>query len=264
MKSRIVLNADIQEEMHWQEQLLGARQLKQLGQTITWELDFGLASSSIALDDPAVFLSFSLALEHFVKMFECEFAACSVGVILYRGGLDLYERIVLSGNLTDHYEEWLKEMKADDILHYRRLFCIHVFAEYLHRLASFLPDSFAPPICSFEIPSSMSHCTQAQLLSKERFAHIVLEPALDRREALIGIVLPPDDRCTLKVLQQLDETIALYEQGNLFFRIIPEALLNEEWQGLETLVAIDSLLTAAGRRMLQGFIAAGGNVELVQ
>jgi len=44
------------------------------------------------------------------------------------------------------------------------------------------------------------------------------------------------------------------------FRIIPEALLTAEWDGLDEVIVSEHLLSPQGKRMLQGFNAAGGNV----
>lgn len=44
------------------------------------------------------------------------------------------------------------------------------------------------------------------------------------------------------------------------FRIIPEALLTQEWEGVEQLIVNEEWLSSQGRRKIQGFIAAGGSV----
>jgi hypothetical protein len=259
MTTLICLKADLKEEGLWREERLLAERCKRENGRILWELDFGFQTAPVAFDDPALFFSLSLAIQQFSKAFEADFSEISEGVVLYRGDLNIQEKILWSGSLKDHYEEWLEQINGEDLLHYQRLFSFNVIAEYLHRLASFLPDSLKP-ICSFHVPQNLSRISVAQLLSKERFTHLSVEPV--QKEASVGLILPPDEILTPANLKKCDQLCLHLEKENLFFKIIPEAFLNEEWHGLETLIAIDSLVTPQGRRLLQGFMAASGDVRL--
>lgn len=192
---------------------------------ILWHLDFGFSDPKIHLDDQAAFYAHALAVEHFAKNIKK-----SHGVILYRGNLDVLERIVdPEASLLD---------KAN------------LFGAYLHRLASFLPDE-VKPFCLFE--PSLTPGRFAQLTSKERFWHLHL--ALEENENPLGVLLPQDSYCTEPVLEMLDHLIEKE------CRIIPEARLNELWHGLDELIVIETALSPSGQRQLKGFIAAGGKVR---
>lgn len=231
MTSHITLPARLSDELVWQEQRLFAQSAVLRGEKIFWEMDFGISDSPFSLRDSAAFFSFTLALEHFVKTLWEEFKEHTQGISLYRGGI-----------------------KQD-------LFYMNAFAEYLHRLASVLPEELLP-FCILDVSSSSSPARLEQLLSKERFPHIHL--CLEGRDTTIaskvGVVLPQDSFCTEEVLDALDKIL---EQMHEPFRVVPEALLNEQWEDLDTLVVMSCALSPQGKRKLQGFCAAGGEVVVV-
>lgn len=185
---------------------------------ILWELDFDFQFND------AAFKSYILAVEQFVK----EFPGASV--VLYRGSLDIIKQIPAEN-----------EVEAATI-----------FGDFLHRLASFLPDD-AKPYCLFEGPHSFSPGKAAQLMSKERFQHLIL----DENTAPLGILLPGDQACSLDVLQKIEPFLLSNP------RMIPEMMLNVMWDGLDRLIAVEKAVSPLGHRHLKGFAAAGGIVELI-
>ena len=187
---------------------------------VLWELDFDFQFSEAALR------SYILAVEQFVEVWK---KYSGLGVVLYRGSLDI-----------------IKKIPADNEIEAATL-----FGEFLHRLASFLPDD-ANPQCLFEGPHSFSKGRAIQLMSKERFQHISLGEISSPK----GLLLPPDELCSQEVLKTLEL--------NLQTRVIPEKMLNEMWDGLDHLVVVEDALTQQGLRHLQGFEAAGGTVQKVR
>lgn len=254
----ILLPSGLHEEIDWRIEEAIAQKAKELGEKILWKFDFGLHLSSISLDDSSHFLSFSLALEQFSKTFAKTFEAETEGVVLYDGDICFHERMLWSGPLQDYFQEWLKEIKAEDSLHYKRLFCMHLFAEYLHRLSSYLPEEIVP-YCFFE-NTTESAAVCAQLFSKERFGPIRLQ----KKEiaAATGVVLPRDEVCSLPVLEKLDHLLQELTDQKMAFKMIPEPLLTEEWQGIERLIVLEGTSSSTGERMLRGFEASGGILEI--
>ncbi len=213
----IILDAQLNSDLDWQ--------IPDLQESLLWHLDFGFSAPKIHLDDQASFYAHSLAVEHFAKRVKQ-----GAGVILYKGGLEVLDRILNPGATPID--------KAN------------MLGDYLHRLASFLPDEMKP-FCLFE--PSLSPGKFAQLTSKERFWHLHL--SLEEKDHPVGILLPQDEYCTNEVIGALD---ALIEKE---YRVIPEMRLNELWHGLDELIVIDKAVSPMGRRQLQGFIAAGGKVR---
>jgi hypothetical protein len=183
---------------------------------ILWELDFDFQFND------AAFKSYILAVEQFAK----EFPGASV--VLYRGSLDIVKKIPAENEVD----------------------AATIFGDFLHRLASFLPDD-AKPYCFFEGPHSFSPGKAAQLMSKERFWHLHLHENTSR----IGVLLPPDELCSPEVLAHLEA----FETA----RIIPEKRLNEMWDGLDQLWVIEEGLSSQGLRQVKGFEAAGGEIKFL-
>lgn len=216
----IVLPAGLASDLDWRAQKEQALQSNE----ILWELDFQLSPSSF--HDQAAFNAYILAIGEFCKVWK-EFANRSKGVILYRGPLDIIQGI-----------------DADEIE------AANILGDFLHRLASFLPDE-AEPYCLFG-GSSFSRAKSAQLMSKERFLHLHL--SLEDLRSPSGILLPSDEYCTSEVLEKLEKLLEMSA------RIIPEKRLNEMWDGLDQLYVIEEALSLQGKRHVKGFIAAGGEV----
>jgi hypothetical protein len=224
----IILPADLTSDLDWAVQ---RQEALASSESLLWELDFGFHAPRFFLNDQAAFQSFTLAMDQFCLLWK-EFSARSKGVILYRGSLDIVQRVIAAEELT------LVEAAS-------------VLGDFLHRLASFLPDE-AAPYCLFET-TPFGKALSAQLMSKERFLHIHL--SLEELRYSRGVLLPPDELCTDAVLNQLEILL------NRDTRVIPEKHLNEMWDGLDELTVIESAVSLQGKRHLAGFIAAGGEVK---
>lgn len=194
-------------------------------ENILWELDFEFGDPS----DQAAFNSYILAMDQFSKVWK-KFADRSIGVVLYRGSLDI-----------------IRKIEGDEVE------AAGIFGDLLHRLASFLPDE-ATPYCLFE-HSSFGRARTAQLLSKARFCHLHL--TLEENTSLRGILLPSDEACTSEILEKLEKLMDKVGPH----RMIPETRLNEMWDGLDELYVIEEAISVQGQRHIKGFIAAGGEIK---
>jgi hypothetical protein len=213
----VVLSASLDSSLDWSLSIL------QSNEPILWKLDFSFKN----LTDQAAFHSYALAVEEFAKKI---WQPTSLGVILYQGSIE---------SMLGFFPYENKHIAAD------------LFADYLHRLASFLPDEI-PPYCLLGDPQTGQ---EALLLSKERFQHLNLTLQIDRNP--LGLLLPQLERCTDEVFDSITQLLL---KGS--YRIIPESLLTEMWDGLDILVVIDKTLSIQGERKIKGFIAAGGEVKI--
>lgn len=203
---------------------------------LLFEFDFGWNRGPFLINDPALFQSYTLALDQFSNDVWPAVQNRCCGVVLYRGSLSILSYIVSSeGELT-------------------ALETATIFGNYLHRLASFLPDEVMP-YALFEDHAGYTAGEAAQLLSQERYAHLSL--SLQPTEEPAGVLLPPDELCTPELLEKL--TQLLISQPHL--RVIPERRLNELWNGLDELIIFEQALTLQGKRQLLGFEAAGGKIR---
>ena len=75
-----------------------------------------------------------------------------------------------------------------------------------------------------------------------------------------AICLPPIgmiDDASAEGLRRLFDKV---EKLGIPFRVIPEGFLTVSWDGLDVIYVVEELITPQGKRMLDGFRAAGGQV----
>ncbi len=239
--------------------------------SIMWHLDLGLEEGFFPLEDEMRFQSLTLALEKFGKEIWPRFQDKTKGVILYRGNADFSLRFSWSERQQENWKLWLEERPPAPIDHQRRLFCADAFAHYFQMLSHKLPDEL--PIYLFLDGSNAGTLAQRhQLLSRERFDHFHLAlKGVPNSNRLIwegekvnepplpptAICFPEEGKCSGDILNQLDNLMNSLPE----YRVIPEAFLTEEWDGVDILHVIKEALTSQGERKLQGFCAAGGTVH---
>ncbi len=227
----VILPARLDQDLDWK--------LPETAEQVLWQMDFGLEDGSVPLDDEAAFRSYGIALDHFVATVWKTCQEKTVGICLYAGRPDA---------------AWiLKDGPAD----------IDAFAEYLHRLASFLPDE-AAICCRFDVAHLTDPGRIAHLLSKERFAHLDLKvegtTLFSTPQAATGICVPLIENFTQGIEEELSALILELQNQEISFRMISEAFLTEEWNELEKLHVLSKAISPLGKRKLQGFCAAGGVV----
>ncbi|NNM43916.1 MAG: hypothetical protein HKM07_06190 [Chlamydiae bacterium] len=288
----ISLPAGLASDLDWSLQKEIAESVVENKGQILWKLDFSLHDSSFSYTDSMAFQSFTIAIEQFVKTLHANFAANTLGVIIYQGDIDFYHRFTWDASLQNNLEEWLVQMGQEEngLHHYNEFYekeignlllsryCTSVFSEYLHRLISYLPDTL-PVFCLLDVTEESSFAKVAHLLSKERFPHVHLiirgsiypfgellwddtcirsMPIQDN--IIVGVCVPSEEICGLSHLSDLEIIIQDLSQKKIPFRMIFESLLNEQWGELEEIVIISSGISVQGKRKLQGFCAAGGFV----
>lgn len=133
-----------------------------------------------------------------------------------------------------------------------------VFSDYLHRLASALPEDTLPIlVCNVEETEKLEDWILP--LCKRRFEHFELRfpkkniPISGREKTIV--VLPQDEKYDPKFFGKIFGSLEAIP-----FKCIPEELLNEHWDGVDCLVVDQGSLGEMGRRMLLGFEAAGGEI----
>lgn len=150
-------------------------------------------------------------------------------------------------------EEMIHENKVD-----REIFSAQLFSEYLHRLASALPEETTPLLlCDIPEEEKIEHLVMP--FCRRRFEHFSLcflqKTIPIEGDAPLIVVLPQDTEYRPAVFSQIFESFRKEK-----FKCIPEELLNEHWDGVDLLVVEPSSLGKMGQRMLCGFEAAGGTI----
>jgi hypothetical protein len=290
----VVLKVDcFPEEMEgaWDELFHLAQEAVSAQKWIFWDLDFHFQEKKIFLQDTSLFFSFGLAIEEFVKKLWTHFQKETIGASLFRGSIDFVKYFVWTELHEQHYLEQKQESlhwqkKGEEALS-RRFFAADIFSDYLLRLASFFPDSLLP-FCLLDVSQVESGAELSFLLSKERFQHLFL--ALKRSkiplgyfnweegrclggwmgrgapyflavpEVNVGVCLPLEEKMDATLLQLLDAVFERLHEAQTPYRVIPEAYLNEQWNGIDELIVFHPFVSPQGERKLKGFLAAGGMI----
>ncbi len=253
--ARIALDGSEHSLLDWRDEIERAHTYVQKGLLILWEVQFSLLNGS--WEDEARFLALNLSMQHFIDTVLPLFQNASFGVALYRGSCNLCQ--------------------SDDLLN------------HLKMLAAALPDE----ISSFLFLDT-TECTEPEtyfsMICHERYGHFKLllkgpccekypyataalawggahsplgycsdhcaSPMKEQRISR-ALCLPPLLRGQLhSILAQL--------KAHIPYRVIPEALLEQEWEGIEQLFIIPDLVSEMGWRKIRGFMAAGGEVTKLQ
>jgi hypothetical protein len=286
---RIPLSAALHDDLNWSQAIKQADQCVKEDKLIFWDIDFHLPH--ISRYDTSAFFAHGRALEELTRQVTA-FAPHTFGICLYQGSLDLTALFRFS-EWDESFYEWLDELMEsscrdhelrvsrdkESSSHYYRLFCMQSFTDYFHRLISFLPDNLLT-FALFDTKSILSKAACAQLLSKERLGHLQAgyttsdgiklqisgipcgylgekeSQDIDFSLPTTALCLPCDSFCDRKTLHRLDQWI---DSTSHPFRILCEEKLTEEWEGVDRLI-LPSPLSPQGKRKLQGFLAAGGEV----
>lgn len=171
--------------------------------------------------------------------------------------------------------------------HLKNLYCHHFFSNYLHKIAALLPDGVLPFVF-YDTKSIEKSSFLSQIFSKKRYTHlhlilenqnipladISLEPSLkasgyllDKKVKLqafemptIGLILPNDKELLYSTHLQINEALDKLAEKGVSYRIVPEFLVTESWEGLDALIFLKRSLSSNGKRILQGFCVTGGNL----
>ncbi len=205
-------------------------------------LDFGWTK----LDpfDPALFNANLLAVQEFAKRFPN-----AKKVVLARTNGQFSQLLASSEKMEERsLESGLKH----------EIFCAELFSQYLHRLASVLPDE-TEPVVMVDIADNNHFAEMVLLFCKRRFEHFQLMfSAISlpiEGEAKTIVSLPEDQKYDPDIFGPLFRSLEN-------FKCIPEELLNEHWDEVDSIVIDEQSLGPIGKRMLNGFEAAGGEIVI--
>ncbi|MDR3624804.1 MAG: hypothetical protein P4L16_06670 [Chlamydiales bacterium] len=260
----IELDASIKSSLKWEEAEKKAEEAIHRGLYLLWYVNLGIASkSTFLLTDPLQYHSLQIALDHFSETLLKKYARYTLGVILFKGGLELF-----FDEESESYQEWLQDHNVEKnclILYARDL-----LLDFLLMLAATLPAEVAL-FLFFDLSCYKNISEKLCLLSKSELGkfHLAIKegvrgfPALcwkeegtvfEAFEMKQAMLLPSD--CYSLIPYQKIETWLLYDTIPLLF----EDALNMHWDGLERLIVDEEVISKRGKRMLQGFIASGGEI----
>lgn len=272
-----------------------AEKIVSLGGYILWNIHFHLIEDHIDLHFEGHFNILNRGFTAFLEKLVSPFLKNSLGVCLFDNTIDCVDYLSFNATFEDYFAEWLSDefpenQHIDDLVfqnHLKRVFLINTLSEYLHRFSARVFDEMISFV-SFDTKSIPDQAKLFQMLSKKRFNHIKLilsnhETPLghitkdrgfpsfgymgDVKNLLkettaptLGICFPEDSMCNPKILKTLNQIFERLNSLNVSYRIFPEYNGMHDWDQLEQIIVISETLTTLGKRVLQGFCAAMGQV----
>lgn len=262
----IHLEASLKASLDWRKEIIAAKSIIEQGSKILWKIDFGLFDRlQYPLSSQQQFQGLRLAIEHFQSEIWSQLVEGSFGVVLYEGALDSILNLNFEGIQTWALERFensnVTEINIEDPF-LRTLFCRDVALDYLKQLASQMPfgvDCFIQP----QIAAPLSPVQQAIFLNEECYRPLQFLEHNINLSANIGICLPSITCYYPESHHQLDTAIHQLMSQGLPYRFVAEEALITSIEGLDELYVTPLTLSQQGKRMLQGFIATGGQVHFL-
>ncbi len=256
------------------------------GNKLFFEFHFGLDPMAQNFKDQMQFLGFSIAITTFIEKIYEPYKDHIQGVFLYRGIGNFSKAVESHCELIDLFEEFASKIEGERAYHLR-LFSLQVLMEYLHRLGAMLPEELLMYVL-LNFKGESCPCRQAQMLAANHYPYIkaAVKGALIPYEGLawesgksqIGYI---GKDCTLFSLvdvpsvalllpefgnvpvDEVNKEIERLNSSGINYKIIPEEMLNESWHLIDDLIVFDGHVSFEGKRMIDGFIAAGGLVKKI-
>lgn len=283
------LNGKSKSDLNWNETIKIADDAIKNGKYIFWYLNLGLFSElDFSIFNQSQFLTLSLAIDHFNKIIWEKYKDFTIGICIYRGSLNFTTAFMNDPQHEQNFQSWIKEHAISDI-HLKNLkefYSSDVAIEYLDLLSHQFPETLECFIM-LDATSLPDPILQAYLLSSERSDRLkfitkncLLPPEnitwdnensifgfigngnefINIEKASLAICLPSMENYENLISNFLEKVIFYLIDKKYCFRIVSEANLTAEWDGLDTLIVDLSSISSLGLRKLQGFYAAGGEI----
>ena len=284
----IYLDARPTSDLAWESVESEIATALKLGAKLSFEIDLGFSESKALLRDPAAFFSRGIAISTFEERVYQKYKEHITAIILYRGTGSFKGTIAQDASLYADFMMWKRELFKEESVsdHMMRLFSMELFMQVLHRIAAPLIDEI-PLVALFDLADSSRASYQAEILSASYFPYILpgvkhskihfkgfgwgqpgnlgtighkYSPLIQKEPTNLGIVLPPIGSVPYDLF---DEVIQELVKNKIDYSIFPETLMTENWHGLDHILVFSESVSSEGRRMLQGFNAAAGQVITV-
>ncbi|MCH9621501.1 MAG: hypothetical protein S4CHLAM20_09220 [Chlamydiia bacterium] len=204
-------------------------------------------------------------------------------IILYRGSIDFSNHIKRNVQLNEEYLLWKKDLLENDIdeEHLLHIYSSKLISDFFHSLAAILPDHIKAALL-LSLPQELGVAKTSELISEETFSHIDIgiknppffhegiswgqgsgfhslsftpQNSLAEDEVKTAVILPFFGNCNYKRFEKICDKL---KKRNIPFKVIEENLLNEKWFDIDVIIFDHDSTSFDGKRMVDGFIAAGG------
>lgn len=267
----ITLNGRLSSDLSWKEHSVLARKYVSQGLQLFWNLELGLFNElPHIITSQSQQLSLLLSLEHFRDTLYKEFKQHTMGVCIYSGPANFHREIQWDEKLQENFLEWGHNSVGVDFdpqnVWQRMLFSRDAAADYLVHFANRMPDAMQIFI-DLWLDATTTLAQDLELTHCERYDRIHLNirdskipKTINNDNVKVGVCLPHYSLVRPDLYSEIEDLLKVCMANNVGFRLIPEAKLISEWEGLDIIVTSPSATTPQGSRQLKGFLAAGGKV----
>jgi hypothetical protein len=259
------------------EEILGTEK------SICIELFLDLQSDSFSFTNPLEFSIRKRSLEALLEKIK-EIPEEKIShIILYRGSIDFSNQIKQNSQLSSEFSLWKNELLENTIdeEHLLHIYSSKLISDFFHSLAAILPDHIKGSLL-LTLPSNLEIGKIAELTSEETFSHLEIgikspqffmegicwgqgsgihtlsftpTTPLPEEQIQTAVILPFFGHCNYPRFSKICNHLI---EKNIPFKIIEENLLNEKWFDIDQIIFDYESSTFDGKRMVDGFIAAGG------
>lgn len=277
---QIPLDAGFKSDIVWDVEQKRAEEAVHEGKKIVWEFDFGCTNSlGFRLQDPMQWNISQVAIEHFVGSIWPKYEKETTRVSLFCGTIDWIHHLYWDEAQKEHFQRWKKVSRipgasscslesfsqTKETRHILSLYASEQLSNYLHSLGSHLTEDVIRS-ATFITTGYTSIWRAAQMLSRERFPHILIDvnytaiSSLQHYPHTVALCLPQDQYLNEEVGELWESLYIELEKNSIPFRVIPETFIAEDWSALEKIIVLTNSLTEFGKRQLQGFSISGGQI----
>ena len=204
-------------------------------------------------------------------------------IILYRGPIDFSNEIKQNAQLSDEFDHWKANLPGSKPCqdHLLNIFSSKLISDFFHSLATILPDHIKG-LLLFSLPQDLGVSKISELTSEETFPHLTVgikhppffmegvcwglgdglhtlsfspSHSLSESQVKTAVILPFFGFCDY---QKFEAICSALKKRGIAFKVIEENLLNEKWFDIDNIIFDYEAASFDGKRMVDGFIAAGG------
>lgn len=287
------LDATLDSNFDWNEVKSRAQSFVEEGLYLIWDLDLGLFDRlKLPLYHEGQCQSLVLAIRHFTEKFYPAFEASTIGACLFRGKMDLSWEFRWDAEHLANFHLWRKERLASSVekspvaLSETKegrqelcLFCRDVSLDLIEVLSAHLPGGVIPFVF-LDAEDLDDNISRMQYLLPDRFEHVLAVTNCEHfpmsgmrwrqgsaswefaayHEEAVGVMLPAYHDFNDYAWEEVGKRLESLES----YRFVAETFLIQQWMGLDRLIVSQKGLGYQVERQVQGFIAAGGEVERVE
>jgi|GEM_PF-1912867 len=231
--------------------------VEETDKVILWNLDFDFQNLKFPLEHKLQFESLKLAVETFTKTIYPKYKEQTLGVSFYQGSVDVFSQFENNPDIFVDYLRLFFSSLEDQVMPFL-VFDAEELSDPVKFCRTFRKERFEYFSLVFKnhpLKTLFTFTDQHQVSS---IGYIGSNISKTYSTPALGLVFPPENKIDDTVVHSLQQAFDYLSDKP--FRLVYETHLIEEIDCLDTLITLENGLSVMGKRQIQGFLAAGGQV----